>query len=495
MPMIASVQVAKRIFREISKLTMPIATIDHRPLPTLLLHRSLPFAGVLALLALAWWMLSLEPAQGLTVPGWRALIVFGLCLVLWATQLLPLAVTSLLGLALISLLGILPSATAYSLFGNTAVFFILGAFILAAGVMKTGLSEQLALGILKNAGGGPRRLLLAVLLLPAFMAFFMPEHAVAAIFLPIVLEIVHGLDLPHGHRFASSLFFAMAWGAIIGGVATLLGGARGPLAVGILEEIKGEQIAFLDWTIAAAPLVFGMLAIAVIVLLYRIRGIEVSVQGAAERLRQRQLELGPLSLKGKWMAAVMLLTVTAWVVMGQAYGLASIALTAVVAMFFLRLVGWRDVEEYVNWGVVLMYGGAIAIGKALAVTGAAAWVAGSLLPAGISPLVLLAGIAVITLLLTETVSNVAAVAILLPIAIPLGEQAGMDVISTTLAVAIVAGFAFILPMGTPANALIYSTGHIRLRGMIRQGAVMSLSVWSLFLLTAWLIWPLLGRAW
>ncbi|MFQ5355777.1 MAG: SLC13 family permease [Mariprofundaceae bacterium] len=469
--------------------------IDRRPLSALLLHHSVPFAAVMVLAIVAWWMLGLEPAQGLTEPGWRALIVFALCLILWATQLFPLAVTSLLGLALIPLLGIMPAADSYSLFGNTAVFFILGALILAAGVIKTGLSEQLALGILKKVGGGTKRLLLAVLILSACMAFFMPEHAVAAIFLPIILEVVRGLDLPKGHRYSASLFFAMAWGTIIGGVATLLGGARGPLAIGILEEITGEQIAFLDWTIAAAPLVFCMLAVAIVVLLCCIRGVDVNTTGASERLRQRQLELGPLSSKGKWMAAVMLLTVAAWVFMGHAYGLASIALAAVVAMFFLRLVSWHDVEEYVNWGIVLMYGGAIAIGKALSVTGAAVWVANSMLPAGITSLALLAGLALITLLLTETVSNVAAVAILLPIAIPLGQAAGMDVVSITLAVAIVAGFAFMLPMGTPANALIYSTGYVRLHRMIRRGAVMSFSVWCLFLLTAWFIWPLIGRGW
>ncbi len=469
--------------------------IDRRPLPALLVRRSIPFVAILILAMITWWMLKIQPAQGLSEAGWKALVVFGLCLVLWATQLLPLAVTSLLGLALIPMLGILPASDSYSLFGNTAVFFILGAFILAAGVMKTGLSEQLALGILKNVGGGPRRLLLAVLLLPAFMAFFMPEHAVAAIFLPIILEIVHGLELPRGHRFATGLFLAMAWGAIIGGVATLLGGARGPLAIGILEEVRGEQIAFLDWTVAAAPLVLSMLLVAAVVLLCCVRGVDVNIAGASERLRQKQLELGPLSSKGKWMAAIMLMTVAAWVIMGHAYGLANIALAAVVVMFFLRLVTWRDVEEYVNWGVVLMYGGAIAIGKALAVTGAAAWVANSLLPAGISSVALLASMALVTLLLTETVSNAAAVAILLPIAIPLGEAAGMNVVSTTLAVAIIAGFSFVLPMGTPANALVYSTGYVRLHRMIRRGIVMSVSVWCLFMVTAWLIWPLLGRSW
>ena len=194
------------------------------------------------------------PPEGLTESGWRSIIVFSLCLILWVTQLLPLSVTSLLGLALLPLLGVLPADDAYGMFGNSAVFFILGAFMLAGGIIKTGLSEHVALALIDRVGLGPRRLLLTMLLLPALMAAFMPEHAVAAVMLPIVWEIVRGLDLKPGHRYAQSLFFAMAWGAIIGGVATLLGGARGPLALGIVEELTGRGFSFLDWALAAAPL-------------------------------------------------------------------------------------------------------------------------------------------------------------------------------------------------------------------------------------------------
>ena len=137
-----------------------------------------------------------------------------------------------------------------------------------------------------------------------------------------------------------------------------------------------------------------------------------------------------------------------------------------------------------------MYGGAIAVGKALSVTGAAAWLAEFLLLDGLSPFVLLVLLAGVCLLLTETVSNAAAVAILLPIAIPLGVEAGMDALFVTLAVAIMAGFAFMLPMGTPANALIYSTNYVRLGLMVRRGVLMSVSAWVLLVFTASVIWPL-----
>jgi len=469
---------------------MPVS-IDRRPIYVLMVQRVTPYVGMFLVVWIAYQTMQQQPAEGLSVEGWRALGVFGLCLVLWVTQLLPLAVTSLLGLALLPLLGVLPATEAYRLFGSPAVFFILGAFILAAGVMKTKLSEHMALVFLERVGLGPKRLILAVLLLPAFMAFWMPEHAVAAMFLPIVLEIVRSLGLQRGHPYAAALFLAMAWGCVIGGVATLLGGARGPLAMGILKEITGRELSFVDWSVAAMPMVLMLLLVAVAVLLVFLPRVDIDISRVRERLQVARLEQGALSVKGRIMAMVMIAAVASWVFLGHSLGLASIALMSVVLMFALRLVNWRDVEEYVNWGVVLMYGGAIAVGKALSDTGAAAWLAEFLLLDGLSPFVLLILLAGASLLLTEAVSNAAAVAILLPIAIPLGIEAGMDALFVTLAVAIVAGFAFMLPMGTPANAMIYSTNYVRLGLMVRRGVLMSVSAWALLVFTASVIWPLI----
>ncbi|MDX8395098.1 MAG: DASS family sodium-coupled anion symporter [Mariprofundaceae bacterium] len=467
--------------------------IDRRPMHLLLASKGFPFAALALIAGIAWFSLQQLPPEGLSENGWHALIIFALCLVLWVTQLLPLSVTSLLGLALLPLLGVMPADQAYSMFGNPAVFFILGAFMLAAGIMKTGVSEHLALGLIDRVGLGPRRLLLAMLLLPACMAAFMPEHAVAAVMLPIAWEIVRGLNLNLGHRYAQSLFLAMAWGAIIGGVATLLGGARGPLAMGLLQEMTGQSFTFVDWVLAAAPLVVVMLMIATVLLLWVTPFDRLDITAARTRLEQRQLELGSLGIQGRMMALLLLVTVFFWVFAGHTLGLASIALVSVVVMFALRLVSWKEVESEVNWGVILMYGGAIAVGKALTVTGAGAWLATALLPEQIAAGLLLMLLAVVTLLLTESVSNAAAVAILLPIAIPFGAALGIDPVTIALAVGIIAGFAFMLPMGTPANAMIYGTGHVSSAAMLRYGAVLSLSALVLFALFSSFWWPLIGR--
>ncbi|MDT8376968.1 MAG: DASS family sodium-coupled anion symporter, partial [Mariprofundaceae bacterium] len=449
--------------------------IDQSPLHVLLARKGFPFAALLVLAAITYLLLQQQEPEGLSVNGWRALIVFGLCLVLWVSQLLPLQVTSILGLALLPLLGVLPAGDVYAMFGNKAVFFILGAFILAAGIMKSGLSEHLALAVFDRFGADPRRLLLTMLLLPALMSCFMPEHAVAAVLLPIVWSIVQGLGLKPGSRYGAAIFLAMAWGAVIGGVMTLLGGARGPLAMAIVSEMTGRGFSFAEWTMAAAPLVIGVLLVAAMLLMYLVPHEAIDMQGARQRIEDRQLELGHIEMRGKIMAALMLVTMAAWIFFGESLGLASIALMAVVAMFALRIVNWKEIQSHVDWGVVLMYGGAIAVAKSLEKTGAAEWVATSFWPEGVTGLAVLLIAALLTMLLTEAISNSAAVAIMLPIAIPLATLAGIDPVTIALVVGIVSGFAFMLPMGTPANAMAYGTGYIEFGMMIRLGGILMLA--------------------
>ncbi|MDX8384680.1 MAG: SLC13 family permease, partial [Ghiorsea sp.] len=241
-----------------------------------------PFVAISVILSLFLWGVFSAPPLDLNIAGYDALLVFLLCLTLWVTQLLPLPITSLLGIALLPMLGVLPASEVFGFFGNPAVFFILGAFMLVAGVMQSGLSERVALFALKQTGNSSQRLLLMMLFLPALMAFVMPEHAVAALFLPIAWEIVRSLGLKKGHVYAQAIFFALAWGAIIGGVATLLGGARGPLALALVDELTGESFSFLQWSLAALPLVVGVLCVAALLLNHMVSRIDLDMKAVQD---------------------------------------------------------------------------------------------------------------------------------------------------------------------------------------------------------------------
>ncbi|MCK4511039.1 DASS family sodium-coupled anion symporter [bacterium] len=438
----------------------------------------------------------LAPApEGLTREGQNALAIFALCFVLWVGNALPLAVTSLFAIVLLPTLNVLPASRSFELFGSPVVFFILGAFILAAALMRSGLSTRLALAFLRRFGGSPKSLLAGVIFSGGFLAFWMPQHAVAALLFPIVLEIAHALDLqPVKSRYGRALFLALAWGAVIGGVATFLGGARNPLALGILSEHYGMSITFVEWVVAVAPFSIVLMGCAHFLLL-RGFGIDIEdVSRAREVLNQKAKALGPVSKREKGVGIVMLLTIVAWIVSGQVVGLASISILAAVALFVFNLIEWKSVEEYVNWGVIFMYGGAIAIATALHESGATGWIAyvAENRIAGLPPFWMLMVFAAAATFLTEAISNVAAVALMLPICFGLMEGSGVSPISVVFVVAVPAGLAFSLPMGTPANAIAYSAGYYRLRDSLVAGAIFKIVALLLFALVVRFYWPLLG---
>lgn len=193
------------------------------------------------------------------------------------------------------------------------------------------------------------------------------------------------------------------------------------------------------------------------------------------------------------MVVVMLATIALWITQSESLGLANIALMGAVALFVLKVVQWEDAEEYVNWGIILMYGGAVAIASALAESGAAHWLAHTIFARhALTPFVLVALTALAAKILTEGVSNVAAVAILLPIGFSLGDIYNINPLIIVYAVAVSAGLAFCLPMGTPPNAICISSGYYRVSDCIKPGIILLVVSWLSFLLMVKLYWPLIG---
>ncbi|MEE8190401.1 MAG: DASS family sodium-coupled anion symporter [Candidatus Scalindua sediminis] len=436
----------------------------------------------------------LPTPQGLTDGGKKALAIFTLCVIFWISHVIPLMITSLLAIILFPLMGVLPADKTYSLFGNQAVFFILGAFILASSVTRTGLSNRMAVMFLKWFGHSPKILLLGVITLAAFFSFWMSEHAVAAMMFPIIVAIVESLELkPAESNYGKALFLAMAWGCVIGGVATFLGGARAPLAVGILLDATGESIGFIKWTLATLPTVIVMLFITywLLILLFPI---EIKdVKRARIFLINRTACIGRMK-REEWSIGILMVgTIFSWICFGERFGLANIALAAVVIAFVFKLMRWKEVEEDVNWGLILMYGGAICLGFALGKTGATHWLV-DITPLGSiqSPFILIMMISLVAIFLTEAISNTAVVALLMPIAIGLAIDFSISPIITTLAVTVPAGLAFILPMGTPAVAIAYSSGFIRPRDALKSGMILKITAWAVFNIFAYFYWPLLG---
>jgi sodium-dependent dicarboxylate transporter 2/3/5 len=468
--------------------------IDTRPLPIVILSRWWRFPVFLLLGYVLYFFYRQPPPPGLSVEGFRALIVFLTCLVLWVTHLLPLPVTGLFALVLPVLLGIKTAPEAFSFFGSDAVFFIMGVFILATAMLQSGLSTRMALYLLRSGSKSPKRLIFQVMLTAALLSFIMSEHAVAAMMFPVLLVIVNRLNIAKmSSSYSRTLFLAMAWGCVIGGIATMLGGARVPLAVGILQTQVHQTITFMQWTTAMLPLVVVLFAFCYF-LLTRIFPIDIDTVADADTVINDQIrDCGRLLMEEKFLALLIVGAILAWIFIGPQLGMATISILAVVFLFMFRVVEWHDLQERMEWGVVLMYGGAIAISNILNSTGAGMWFANTYILRHLSsPWMLVLVLSLLTVILTEAMSNAAVVAVLLPIGMSVAAQFQLDPKVVVYAVASASGLAFALPMSTPSVAIAYSSGYLHLKDVALPASIMASVSWVGLMLLAKFWWPLLG---
>ena len=470
--------------------------VDRRPLWIVLFDRLRRylflalFFGVFALLLIQ------KGPSDLSFEGYKVLCLFVLCVLLWSTNLIPLSITSLLAIAAVPLLGVMEASQAYSYFGNKAVFFILGVFILSAAMVSCGLSTRISIYVMKNWSSTPSQLITSIYCFAGISSCFMSEHAVAVILFPIIYEITQSLNLKRENSvFAKSMYFAMAWGCIIGGAMTVLGGGRVPLAVEMLEKstIGTETIGILQYTQLSFPLVLSMFAGGWLVLKFLFPPDIDDIEPARKALQHKSRIMGKLTFQEKGIALVMLMTLFCWFVFGDQLGIANIAIISIVLLFVLNLITWKMVETHINWAIVLMYGGAICLGEVMAETGAALWLAQKLFSGIVnSPITFLLIIALLSTLLTTFMSNSAVIAILLPTAISMSPAYDIHPALATMTVILPSNFAFILPIATPASALAYSSRFLTLKEMIYSGSLLSLLGLGCFLILLVFYWPMIG---
>ncbi len=433
---------------------------------------------------------------GLAPEGQAALAVLVLCIFWWLFSPVALPVTSLVGLALLPTLGALPTSEALALFGNPSVFFVIGVFLIAAVMHRTGLSARLTLQGLRRASTSEDVLCFAVLLLSWASSAVVVSHAVAAIMLPIVLQIIRALELGPQSNTARRLLLSMAWGTVAGSNLTLLSSARATLALDLYANwrenahLPPQPIGFLDYAAGAAPVSLFSIAAAAVVLRVAFPPEGVDLAPAVRRLNEEVSELGPMGTR-EWLTLLVVLGMVVAMVVAGAKWLGVVALLFSGLLFLLQVLRWEDAERYVNWGVALMYGGAIAVGGALDRTGATRYIAENLLPDGIGAWATLAIVALMAAGLTEVVSNAAVIAVILPIALPLAGRVGLDPHVLAWVVPLSAGFAFVLPTSTPAMAMVFGTGYLRVRHTT-MGGVITLVSWLALLMLAATFWPLVG---
>ena len=470
--------------------------IDRRPIWILLFERLRRYIILALFFGIFALLLTQEGPSDLSLEGYKVLCLFFLCVCLWATNLIPLSITSLLAIAAVPLLGIMEASQAYSYFGNKAVFFILGIFILSASMIACGLSTRISIWVMENWSETPGGLVTATYCFAGISSCFMSEHAVAVILFPIIHEIIQSLNLKRDNSvFAKSTYFAMAWGCIIGGAMPVLGGGRVPLGVEMLEKATAGQqtLGIIKYTQFSFPLVLLLFAGGWLALKILFPPDIHDIEPARKALKQKSLVMGRVTFQEKGIALVMGATLFCWFGFGDQLGVANIAIIAIVLLFVLNLITWKMVEAHINWAIVLMYGGAICLGEVMAESGAALWLAEKLFSGLVeSGIVFLLVMAVLSTLFTTFMSNSAVIAILLPTAISMGPNYGIDPVVATMTVLLPSNFAFILPIATPAAALAYSSRFLTLKDMIFSGIVLSLLGLVCYVLLLLVYWPLIG---
>lgn len=450
---------------------------------------------ILTIGILSFLIILLSPApENLSSSGKNALAVFILCVSFWITNAIPLSITGLIAIVSIPVFKIMDSKTTFSYFGNSAVFFILGAFILSTAMMKTGLSKRLAILFLKQFDRNADMLSFGILVTSFFLTFWMPEHVVAALLFPIILEIAKNLKLkPQQSNLGKKLFLSMAWGTVIGGVSTFLGGARNPLAIEMLKETYNLDISFLEWMIAVIPVASVLLGITYLLLRLLFRTEAVSINEARKTLMDSVKDMGKLSSDEKKVAIIAALTIFAWIFLNKYIEIANIALLSAISLFIFRAVKWKDIEHYINWGIILMYGGAVTLGATLAEVGAMDWVAQQIFTCvSLTPFSSVVMLSIISKVLTELISNVASVATLIPLGFGIADSVGMNPTLIVYVIAVQSGLAFCLPIGTPPNAIAFSAGYYRISDVIKGGILLNMFALLIFLICVKSYWNIIG---
>jgi sodium-dependent dicarboxylate transporter 2/3/5 len=419
----------------------------------------------------------LPTPEGLSYNGKMMIGILIMGGILWATESIPLAVTGLLIIIIQPLLGVLSAKEVFSSFGNQAVFFLIGAFILASAVEKHGLHKRMALRLLSYFEKSPRILSFGIMSSCALLSFVMPEHGVAALFLPIVVSILIAMKItPRESNFGKICMLSIAYGCSIGSLGTLIGGARNPLTVGLLSDFNPPiTVTFFDWMIYSMPVVFISLPLVWIVLQISFP-LEIKSISTAKKEIDKQVSMaGKMGRDEITVSAILAFTVFLWIFFSSPdyLGLAVIALIGSIILFFTGSISWKDVEKRVPWGIILLYGGAITLGVSMQKTGAGAWIARQLFELmGHNPYLVILGLIIFTVLLTNLMSNVGAVAILLPIGLSIAtELPEISPLLVAMLIALSGGLAFMFVIATPGNAITYSSGYFSSRDLLKAGAI------------------------
>ena len=453
-------------------------------------------------------LLTLPQPEGLTREGQIVLTMSIVAIILFVTEPVPLPTVALLIIVgQVTLLGLDSTAVAKTLMTDS-VLFIMGSLMLAVAVVKQKLDKRIAWMIVRITGTRTSRICFGISVVSGLLASFVGEHTVAAMMLPVGITLISlTSDDPRKVRgLAAVLLFSICYGCSVAGIGTPSGGARNAIMIGYWKEFFFDPtnpetrkflVDYLTWITFAYPVFLIQLPLVTFILLRTFRPEYLNLSRAVTKLRQQIIVEGPMK-PSDWLSIIFfLLILVGWITLSSDYGMGTVAVSGAAVFLIVGLVKWEDVNNGGNWGVVLLYAAAISLGVQMKDTGAALWVAESFLGflsqfgAG-EGIGLWAAVSALTTLVTNTMSNGAAVAVLGPIVLNLASAANESPIVLGFITAISSAFAYLTVVGTPACTIVYASGYLKATDFLIVGWRMVLMSIVMMMLAASLYWPLLG---
>lgn len=451
-------------------------------------------------------MLALPAPAEMPQSAWRTCAIVVLMASWWMSQALPLTATAMIPFLAFPLLGIMPAGETAAAYYSPILFLVLGGAIIALAIERTGLHRRLALAIIRRGGTSAGAMLLAFMAAAAIISMIVSNTATTLIMMPIAVAVLAAGGFRAGHTdgFAGALAMGIAFAATIGGLATLVGSPTNAIAAGIIERTIGLKISFLTWALYGIPL--AILAVplcwAILMRVQKVRPGEFDPASATAALGTP----GPWTVAERRLVPLIAAVVAAWIAIPLATPYlpadsltdGTVAIAGALLLFVIPdgsgrpLLNWNEANR-APWGVIMMFGGGLALAAGMGSSGLGDWLGVALAPLRtVHPLIVVAVLVAVVVVITEFASNVAAASAVIPVVAGVIAATGIEPILIAMPAAWAASWGYMLPSGTGPNAIAWATGHIALPRMLKAGLILDLAGVPLMIAVVWMLAAVLG---
>lgn len=483
--------------------------------------QQLKFISLLAGATIALLLYFINPF-GVSPSAAKVLAIAGLMITWWVTEALPMPVVALLPLIFFPLLNISTLEEAATPYANPVIFLFMGGFMLGLAIEKWNLHRRIALNIVRITGTSGDRVVLGFILATGLLSMWLSNTATTMMMFPIALSVIHVMkENNRGEgsiaNFSLTIMLAIAYASNLGGIATIIGTPPNVAYVGYIQKKYNYDIDFVNWMLICTPLAILLLMCLYWVMVKWLFPSRIKSDAGTKQLIQNEIQqLGPLSVAEKRVLAIFIGTAFLWITRGIINNAQSllklddtiIAVLCGVALFICpsgsaaqqhqadnendSLLEWGDTSK-MAWGILLLFGGGISLAAALEKAGLMQQMGQWLAQFSGNGFILVLVITLVTIFLSEVMSNVAQVIVFAPVVSSLADAIGMNPLLLGIPMTLAASCAGMLPMGTPPNAIVFASGHIKLKQMTKAGFVMNIISVILITLFCWFLLPLLMK--